>query len=41
MNELRLEYHQETGIRIHDRIDHNGDEYVKEYIEWLEEQITG
>ena len=36
MNELRLQYHQETGIRIQD---HNFDRKTEEYIEWLEKTI--
>ena len=38
MNELRLQYHRDTGIRIDDRIDYISSE-LREYIEWLEKQI--
>lgn len=33
MNELRLQYHHDTGIRIHDVL---FTDKTEEYIEWLE-----
>ena len=44
MNELRLEYHRETGIRINERINYDFGGMttaVKDYIEWLEGRIEG
>jgi len=38
MNELRLQYHRDTGIRIDDRIG-NASVEVTEYIEYLEREI--
>ena len=37
MNELRLEYHRETGIRIQDHIIEDKD--IEEYVLWLEEKL--
>jgi len=37
MNELRLEYHRNTGIRIQDRYCEDPD--IEDYIEWLEEKL--
>ena len=37
MNELRLKYHRDTGIRIHEYYFPNN---VVEYVEWLEEQLA-
>jgi len=37
MNELRLQYHRYTGIRIQD---HDFDDpEMEEYVEWLEERV--
>jgi len=37
MNEFRLEYHRDTGVRIQDHFCDDLD--IEEYIEWLEEQL--
>ncbi len=41
MNELRMKYHRDTGIRIQDYYSATDDERVIEaYVEWLEEQLS-
>ena len=37
MNELRLKYHRDTGIRMHE---YYFPDNVVEYVEWLEEQLA-
>ena len=37
MNELRLEYHRDTGIRIHDHVIEDKD--IEDYVLWLEEKL--
>jgi len=39
MNELRLQYHRDTGIRIQDRFTALDPE-MEEYVEWLENKLT-
>jgi len=43
MNELRLQYQKETGIKINERLNYDFGGMtteVKDYIKWLEEQLN-
>jgi hypothetical protein len=39
MNELRMEYHRETGIRIQDWHFTRDEADMEDYVEWLEEKL--